>query len=473
MGTKYTSVTVSGYNSAPPADDGSTAASNQVKWSTQKSKLSDPLKTAVEAINSGVVTALDFSSRSITTSDSAIASDHMKTIEIASTVSSVVTVTLSDAATMASGYCVELCNRSGFTALVTRATASDVIDNTATAVNLLPLSVVGYKVNASTNGYLTRYRGTVSNVSGGSSSSGGGFMGLTASVGSNALTVTLASGTVLNFNNGTSVTLGGNISVTASSGSTLGTVSGQASKLWVVAVKNSGTPELALMNALSGTNIAPINLGGTISTTAEGGAGAADSAQVWYSTTARASQPFCVVGYVESTQATAGTWASSPTAQGYGPGVPLPGTPMQAVFNSPSAVATGTTAIPLDDTIPQNTEGDQYMSQAITPISAANVLDIQVVALLSGSASDEITGALFQDTTANALCAVLVDVSTTNRGGTIPMNYTMVAGTTSSTTFKFRAGLTSAGTTTFNGRISARLYGAIPKSMLRITEIVA
>ncbi|UOF80947.1 hypothetical protein [Caudoviricetes sp.] len=168
MGTKYSSVTVSGYNSSPPADDGSTSASNQITWDRIKTKLPDPLNTAIAAINSGLTTAFDYSARSITTSDSAIASDHMKTIEVAPTVSSNVTVTLSDAATMAAGYCVGICNRSNFTATVTRATTSDVIDNTAAAVALMPQTSVGYKVNASTNGYLTMYRGTITVTSGNS-----------------------------------------------------------------------------------------------------------------------------------------------------------------------------------------------------------------------------------------------------------------------------------------------------------------
>lgn len=172
MGTKYSSVTVSGYNSSPPADDGSTSASNQITWDRIKTKLPDPLNTAIAAINSGLTTAFDYSARSITTSDSAIASDHMKTIEVASTVSSNVTVTLSDAASMAAGYCVGICNRSNFTATVTRATTSDVIDNTAAAVALMPQTSVGYKVNASTNGYLTMYRGTITTAS----SSGGGLV---------------------------------------------------------------------------------------------------------------------------------------------------------------------------------------------------------------------------------------------------------------------------------------------------------
>ena len=57
MGNPYTSVSVSGYNSNPPADDGSEVEANRVKWSTIKTKLPDPLKTAIESINSGLLTA--------------------------------------------------------------------------------------------------------------------------------------------------------------------------------------------------------------------------------------------------------------------------------------------------------------------------------------------------------------------------------------------------------------------------------
>ena len=46
---------------------------------------------------------------------------------------------------------------------------------------------------------------------------------------------------------------------------------------------------------------------------------AGNSATAYYSTTARTGVAYRVVGYVESTQATAGTWATTPsTLQGYG-----------------------------------------------------------------------------------------------------------------------------------------------------------
>lgn len=144
---------------------------------------------------------------------------------------------------------------------------------------------------------------------------------ISASVGSNALTIS-ASALSLDFR---STTLGSGAVTTVSgtpanlvisSGSTLGTVSGQQSRIAVLAINNAGTIELAAVNVAGGNDLSETGL---ISTTAEGGAGAADSASVIYSTTARSNVAYRVIGYVESTQATAGTWATAPsTIQGAG-----------------------------------------------------------------------------------------------------------------------------------------------------------
>lgn len=149
------------------------------------------------------------------------------------------------------------------------------------------------------------------------------------------------------------------------------------------------------------------------------------------------------------------------------------GIPVQVVSTTSSAVATGTTTIPLDDTIPQNTEGDQYMTLTITPKATTNKLVIHVKAFLSTSTAGHTIGALFQDTTANALAAT--DQYNDTNTGVRELNivHIMDAGTTSSTTFKFRAGKDAAGTTTFNGSAGARLFGAIPKSAIVIMEYKA
>ena len=65
------------------------------------------------------------------------------------------------------------------------------------------------------------------------------------------------------------------------------------------------------------------------------------------------------------------TVANSGTATGFGKVV-------QVVHVQDGASATGTTTHPIDDTIPQNTEGDEYLTLAITPTNASNKLLIEV-----------------------------------------------------------------------------------------------
>lgn len=145
----------------------------------------------------------------------------------------------------------------------------------------------------------------------------------------------------------------------------------------------------------------------------------------------------------------------------------------QVVKAGYSAGATGTTTIPYDDTIPQNTEGTEFMSLAITPKSTTNILIIMANVYGSGSVASEQIAALFQDSTANALSAVAAYMATPTGRVNLHLMYTMVAGTTSSTTFKVRAGLDTAGTYTFNGFSGGRKFGAIDKSSMLIMEYKA
>lgn len=97
-------------------------------------------------------------------------------------------------------------------------------------------------------------------------------------------------------------------SVVVSSGSTLGTSSGVAATLAVVAFNDGGTFRLGVVNPTS----LPLK-DGIASSTAEGGAGAADSAGTIYTGTAVTSKAMRVLGFITITEATAGTWASAPT----------------------------------------------------------------------------------------------------------------------------------------------------------------
>ena len=147
-------------------------------------------------------------------------------------------------------------------------------------------------------------------------------------------------------------------------------------------------------------------------------------------------------------------------------------TVVQVVNTQDGAVATGTTTLPWDDTIPQNTEGDQYMSLSITPTNASNKLKIDVVWNgTHSSATTRMIVALFQDTTANALAVSMHENSASTHLACVKFTHYMTAGTTSATTFKIRAGSSAAGTTTFNGSGGGRLFGGVMASSITITEI--
>jgi hypothetical protein len=137
---------------------------------------------------------------------------------------------------------------------------------------------------------------------------------------------------------------------------------------------------------------------------------------------------------------------------------------LQTVNVQKATTVTCSTAIPLDDTIPQNTEGDEVMTLAITPTSTTNELKITVV-VYGLSASLSMVAALFQDTTANAL-ATGVLVGTIGSPFCTSFVYYMTAGTTSSTTFKVRCG-DSTGDCTFN----MAFWGDTLYSSITIEEI--
>ena len=148
------------------------------------------------------------------------------------------------------------------------------------------------------------------------------------------------------------------------------------------------------------------------------------------------------------------------------------GSVVQVVNTQTGAYATGSTAIPYDDTIPQNTEGDEYMTLAVTPTSASNKLKITVVVngAETTNSADAFTVALFQDATAGALAAAAGTNAGILRPYTTTFAHYMTAGTTSATTFKVRAGNNVATPFDFNG-YGARLYGGVCASSITIEEI--
>ena len=131
----------------------------------------------------------------------------------------------------------------------------------------------------------------------------------------------------------------------------------------------------------------------------------------------------------------------------------------------------GAQTIPKENTKPQNNEGAELMSLAITPTNAANVLRVDVVAYatLTGGAST-LTAALFRDD--------IVDAVSTGgyyeAGGIMEsanFSYFVVPSGVVETTFKLRAGGSGGETLYFNGDNGQPRYDETLASSMTITEI--
>lgn len=137
-----------------------------------------------------------------------------------------------------------------------------------------------------------------------------------------------------------------------------------------------------------------------------------------------------------------------------------------------AAVWTTTTQLPLDDSIPQNTEGTEVITVSITPKKTTNRLLIQFSSFCTSAASS-VAFALFQDSIANALSAtcVVADGGAALSSKSVSLRHEMAAGTTSTITFKIRCGPGAGGyLTTINGSGGARLFGGVASTLLTVTE---
>ena len=156
--------------------------------------------------------------------------------------------------------------------------------------------------------------------SGGDSRYGSSFLSVDGTVAANSLTAVLNPckldfrAAALTTGTPNNRTVPAAISLVVPAGATLGTIAAQSARLVLLAIDNAGTVELAISNLAGGLNLDETTL---VTTTAI--SAAATAANVIYSTTARAGLPFRVVGFLDVTEAVAGTWAVAPTVkQGIG-----------------------------------------------------------------------------------------------------------------------------------------------------------
>ena len=153
--------------------------------------------------------------------------------------------------------------------------------------------------------------------------------------------------------------------------------------------------------------------------------------------------------------------------------VATPGKVLQRWYAEDGAVATGTTAMPEDDTIPQNTEGDEYLTLTTGTLkSASSRLRARVRINVNNANGNSHVAALFRDSVADALAVAWSGHDPANGPETVVIEYEYAPGATTAVAFKVRAGGAS-GTTTVNGEGGVRKFGGTYLSTIVVEEIEA
>jgi hypothetical protein len=182
---------------------------------------------------------------------------------------------------------------------------------------------------------------------------------------------------------------------------------------------------------------------------------------------------FQACGSVKGASMPADARADSATASAIG----------QIVYADTAAVILGAGAgtIAFDNTIPQQSEGSEFLTATITPASASSFLLVEVVAWLSESAnhSNQIVGAVFRDGGADAIVAGWASIGFQNvvYGGAnnysdspLVLRVRVPSGSTSPTTFKLRGGCDS-GPAVLNGLGNVTMLGGSVRTTITVTEL--
>jgi hypothetical protein len=151
---------------------------------------------------------------------------------------------------------------------------------------------------------------------------------------------------------------------------------------------------------------------------------------------------------------------------------------LQVVNSTSGAYDSTSSTIPVDDSIPQSSEGKEWLTLAITPKSASSYLIIDVVLYTYKNSSSNANAvvALFKGTDANAI-AVGQNQSAgygSNALTPVVIKHYIASSAVTEATYKVRYGAGSdlGGTITINGSSSGGLYGGKLSSSITITEVL-
>lgn len=309
-------------------------------------------------------------------------------------------------------------------------------------------------------------------------------VGLAASVSSKALTIALkgkdgndpatSNPVVLAFRSATATTgtpvvrtAVAATSVVVPSGGTLGFTAAEDGLIYVYAIDNASTVELAVAKkALFDESI-------THNTTAIGTG--SDSDNVLYSTSARTGVAVKLIARIRiTTGATAGEWDNAATrVEPWMPGMKKTGDIIQTAYGDTSASTSSSTVMPSDNTIPQITEGAELVgSVVLQATSSINFIELSYKTQVSAGGAIGISTAAF-DGASDAVTSDFITIPNASYGITSSSFIRYKSGSTSSKTYSLRFGPESAGTVFANSKGSSGAHGGKLYSNLIVKEVQA
>lgn len=149
------------------------------------------------------------------------------------------------------------------------------------------------------------------------------------------------------------------------------------------------------------------------------------------------------------------------------------GSIVQSVYAEYTAQSVMSVAIPVDNTIPQNTEGTQILSATITPKSTSNKIRVRFMGQYGvAGAAQPVSAALFKDSAANAICATYVVAENTAQwSDQIVLSHEDSPASVSAITYKLRVGCASGNMWINADGAGSPVFGGTSRATLVVEEI--
>jgi hypothetical protein len=268
------------------------------------------------------------------------------------------------------------------------------------------------------------------------------------------------------FNDGSNILVSNILMVNV--GVALDTVNNTPFRLWIVLFNDAGTARLGVLQSRATDNsirgfppngILPVALFGTA------------AGSIYANSTPAAPVPFIILACADydNGQPTAGNWSNAPTRiVMFSPGMKLPGQVLQdrGTFSGEKVYAS--VQIPVDDTIPQQSEGVLFLSQSIIPFNKASVFEIEAQAIMQPTGgADNYAMSITRDDQSNCIAA---NWSYNSEMGIMILARSL-ANTVATFSFGLRFGSNSGVPFTLNGASNARYFGGAFNSFIKVKEL--